>query len=101
MEEESQEETSILHSSGIYNMKNNINSTLIAYSSFPWEEFSGDMKILENEVWNRNILSGMHKNFVNITLPLIGLPAIFWTWIGSDLRLVISQTCKFPFSPEK
>ena len=49
-EEESQEETSILHSSGIYNMKNNINSTLIAYSSFPWEEFSGDMKILENEV---------------------------------------------------
>ena len=53
-QEESQEETSILHSDGIYNMKNNINSTLIDFSSFPWEEFSGDMKILENEVRFKN-----------------------------------------------
>ena len=55
-EEESQEETSILHSGGIYNMKNNINSTLMDFSSFPWEEFSGDLKILENEVKETKIL---------------------------------------------
>ena len=54
MEEESQEETSILHSDGMYNMKNNINSTLKSLSSFPWEEFSGNMKILENEVRNKS-----------------------------------------------
>ena len=49
-EEESQEETSILHSDGMYNLKNNINYTLRSFSSFPWEEFSGNMKNLENEV---------------------------------------------------
>ena len=53
-EEESQEETSILHSDGMYNMKNNINYTLRSFSSFPWEEFSGNMKILENEVRNKS-----------------------------------------------
>ena len=52
-EEESQEETSILHSDGIYNMKNNINSSLTDFSSFPWEEFSDNMKVLENEVWGK------------------------------------------------
>ena len=49
-EEESLEETSILHSNGVYNIKNNINSTLTDFSSFPWQEFSEDMKVLENEV---------------------------------------------------
>lgn len=48
-EEESKEETSILHSDGMYNMKNIINNSLTDFSSFPWQEFTGNMKILEEE----------------------------------------------------
>ena len=56
-EEESLEETSILHSNGVYNIKNNINSTLTDFSSFPWQEYSEDMTVLENEVKNKTIYS--------------------------------------------
>ena len=48
-EDKSSDKTSILHSDGVYSMKNKINSSLTDFSSFPWQEFSGDMKILEKE----------------------------------------------------
>ena len=49
-EEQSKEETSILHSDGMYTLENDINTTLTDFSSFPWQEFTGDMTLLEHQV---------------------------------------------------
>ena len=43
--EKSETMTSVLHSSEIYAMKNDIDENLMAFSSFPWKEFTGDMKL--------------------------------------------------------
>ena len=51
-EDKSSDETSILHSDGVYSMKNKINSSLTDLSSFPWQDISEDMKILEKETFN-------------------------------------------------
>ena len=53
-EEQSKEETSILHSDGMYTLENNINTTLTDFSSFPWQEFTGDMTLLEQEVGSQS-----------------------------------------------
>ena len=45
--EKSTSKMSILHSSEIYAMKNEIDQNLTEYSSFPWEEFTGDMREFE------------------------------------------------------
>ena len=38
---------------------------------------------------------------MKLLIPLIGLPATFCDWNGSDLLLVMSQTWIFPLSVEK
>ena len=48
-QEKSVSKMSVLHSSEIYAIKNEIDENLTEYSSFPWEEFTGDMREFEGE----------------------------------------------------
>merc|ERR1711936_252815 len=40
---------SVLYSSEAYLLTNKIDENLMAYYSFPWQEFTGNMKLLEKE----------------------------------------------------
>ena len=48
-DEKSETMMSVLHSPVVYGMRNDIDENMMEYSSFPWEEFTGDIKKLEGE----------------------------------------------------
>ena len=48
-DEKSETMMSVLHSPVVYGMRNDIDENIMEYSSFPWEEFTGDIKKLEGE----------------------------------------------------